>query len=62
MEISEVLSENDDEKAEKDVKTLDIMDVLWQNNIDNIDNEPKIYKVIIETNVKKNRYLELERY
>jgi uncharacterized metal-binding protein YceD (DUF177 family) len=31
LEISEVLSENDDEKAEKDVKTLDIMDVLWQN-------------------------------
>ena len=31
LEISEVLSENDDEKMEKDVKTLDIMDILWQN-------------------------------
>ena len=31
LEISEVLSENDDEKEQKDLKTLDIMDILWQN-------------------------------
>lgn len=31
LEISEVLSENDDEKEQKDAKTLDIMDILWQN-------------------------------
>lgn len=31
LEISEVLSENDDEKNKKEVKTLDIMDILWQN-------------------------------
>ncbi len=31
LDISEVLSENDDEKDEKEAKTLDIMDVLWQN-------------------------------
>ena len=31
LEISEVLSENDDEKSEKEAKTLDIMDILWQN-------------------------------
>jgi uncharacterized metal-binding protein YceD (DUF177 family) len=31
IEISEVLSENDDEKDKKELKTLDIMDVLWQN-------------------------------
>lgn len=31
FEISEVLSENDDEKDQKELKTLDIMDVLWQN-------------------------------
>jgi len=31
IEISEVLSENDDEKSEKEAKTLDIMDILWQN-------------------------------
>ena len=31
LEISEVLSENDDEKDKNEVKTLDIMDILWQN-------------------------------
>ena len=31
LEISEVLSENDDEKDKKELKTLDIMDILWQN-------------------------------
>lgn len=31
IKISEVLSEMDDEKNENDAKTLDIMDVLWQN-------------------------------
>ena len=31
VEISEVLSENDDEKDKNELKTLDIMDVLWQN-------------------------------
>lgn len=31
FEISEVLSENDDEKDQNELKTLDIMDVLWQN-------------------------------
>ena len=31
FEISELLSENDDEKDQNELKTLDIMDVLWQN-------------------------------
>ena len=31
LEISEVLSENDDEKDQNEVKKLDIMDILWQN-------------------------------
>ena len=31
LEISEILSENDDEKDQNQLKTLDIMDVLWQN-------------------------------
>ncbi len=31
FEISEILSENDDEKDQNELKTLDIMDVLWQN-------------------------------
>ena len=31
FEISEVLSENDDEKDKNEVKRLDIMDILWQN-------------------------------
>ena len=31
IEISEVLSEEDDEKDKNDTKTLDIMDILWQN-------------------------------
>jgi uncharacterized metal-binding protein YceD (DUF177 family) len=31
FEISEILSENDDEKDQKELKTLDIMDILWQN-------------------------------
>ena len=31
FDISEVLSELDDEKNENELKTLDIMDVLWQN-------------------------------
>ena len=31
FEISEILSENDDEKYQKELKTLDIMDILWQN-------------------------------
>ena len=31
FEISEVLSENDDEKDKNEIKTLDIMDILWQN-------------------------------
>lgn len=31
LEISEVLSENDDEKDQNELKTLDIMDILWQN-------------------------------
>ena len=31
FEISEILSENDDEKDQNEIKTLDIMDVLWQN-------------------------------
>ena len=31
FEISEVLSENDDEKDKNELKTLDIMDILWQN-------------------------------
>ncbi len=31
IEISEVLSENDDEIAQKESKKLDIMDILWQN-------------------------------
>ena len=31
FEISEILSENDDEKDQNQLKTLDIMDVLWQN-------------------------------
>lgn len=31
FEMSEVLSEEDDEKSKKELKTLDIMDILWQN-------------------------------
>ena len=31
LEISEILSENDDEKDQNQLKTLDIMDILWQN-------------------------------
>ena len=31
FEISEILSENDDEKDQNELKTLEIMDVLWQN-------------------------------
>ncbi len=31
FEISEILSENDDEKDQNELKTLDIMDILWQN-------------------------------
>ena len=31
FDISEVLSELDDEKSENELKTLDIMDILWQN-------------------------------
>ena len=31
FDISEVLSELDDEKSKNELKTLDIMDVLWQN-------------------------------
>jgi len=31
IEISEVLSEEDEENSKKEAKTLDIMDVLWQN-------------------------------
>ena len=31
FEISEILSENDDEKDKNEIKTLDIMDILWQN-------------------------------
>ena len=31
INISEVLSEVDDEKDENEAKTLDIMDILWQN-------------------------------
>ena len=31
IEISEVLSEEDDEKDQNKLKTLDIMDILWQN-------------------------------
>lgn len=31
IEISEVLSEDDDEKDQNKLKTLDIMDILWQN-------------------------------
>lgn len=31
FEISEVLSENDDEKDQNQLKTLDIIDILWQN-------------------------------
>jgi uncharacterized metal-binding protein YceD (DUF177 family) len=31
IEINEVLSEDDDEKDQKELKTLDIMDILWQN-------------------------------
>lgn len=31
IEISEVLSENDDEKDQNLLKRLDIMDILWQN-------------------------------
>ncbi len=31
IEISEVLSEDDDEKEQNQLKTLDIMDILWQN-------------------------------
>lgn len=31
FDISEVLSENNDELAKKEEKTLDIIDILWQN-------------------------------
>lgn len=31
FEISEILSECDDEKDKNELKTLDIMDILWQN-------------------------------
>ena len=31
FEISEILSECDDEKDQNKIKTLDIMDILWQN-------------------------------
>lgn len=31
FEMSEVLSEEDDEKDKNEIKTLDIMDILWQN-------------------------------
>lgn len=31
FEISEILSENDDEKDQNELKRLDIMDILWQN-------------------------------
>ena len=31
FEISEILSESDDEKDKNELKTLDIMDILWQN-------------------------------
>jgi len=31
IKISEVLEENDDEKSKNNAKTLDIMDILWQN-------------------------------
>ncbi len=31
LEISEVLSEKNDEKDEKELKKLDIIDILWQN-------------------------------
>ncbi len=31
FEISEILSENDDEKDQNQLKTLDIIDILWQN-------------------------------
>ena len=31
INISEVLSEEDDEKDQNELKTLDIMDILWQN-------------------------------
>ena len=31
IEISEILSENDDENEKNEAKTLDIMDILWQN-------------------------------
>ena len=31
VEISEILSENDDENTKNESKTLDIMDILWQN-------------------------------
>lgn len=31
FEISEILSEIDDEKDQNELKTLDIMDILWQN-------------------------------
>ena len=31
IEINEVLSEDDDEKEQNELKTLDIMDILWQN-------------------------------
>ena len=43
-----IVEENEEEKCQ-----LIIERKKEQNNIDNIDNEPKIYKVIIETNVKK---------
>ena len=31
IEISEILSEKNEENAKNEVKTLDIMDILWQN-------------------------------
>ncbi len=31
LEISEILCENADDLTKKDMKTLDIMDILWQN-------------------------------
>ena len=31
IEISEVLSEKDEEKVQNELKKLDIMDILWQN-------------------------------
>ena len=33
LKISEVLSTNEDELSKKELKTLDIMDILWQNII-----------------------------